>query len=118
LLDDPEMLQGVTELNQQIASLAPVINSGSPTEKVSVESSNPEVPVAVMFKVHEGSTYVFAAGMREGKTAAKFKLPGVEGTKTISVLGEGREITSKDGSFTDDFGAWDVHLYRIGKGTD
>jgi hypothetical protein len=41
-----------------------------------VESSNPDVPVAFLMKAHQGSTYLFAVGMREGKTNATFTLAG------------------------------------------
>jgi hypothetical protein len=113
LLDDPEMLKGVTELNNQIASLAPVLNSPSVAGKASVKSESSDIPIAIMVKQHQGSTYLFAAAMREGKTTAAFKISGDRGANKITVLGESREFTSKDGAFTDDFSSWDVHLYQI-----
>lgn len=115
LLDDAEMLQAVTELNGRITSLAPVLNSPSLSGKVTVESSNPEVPIAVMTKEHQGSTYVFAVALRKGKTIARFKVAGMHENSAIPVLGENREVTIKDGSFADDYSEWDVHLYRIGR---
>jgi hypothetical protein len=113
LLDDPEMLQAATELNNQIASLAPVLNSPTLAAKATADSSNAEVPIATMIKAHGGATYLFAAAMRDGKTNAKFALPGITGTQTIFVIGENRELKAKDGVFTDDFAAWDVHLYKM-----
>lgn len=113
LLDDPEMLQAVTELNGQISSLAPVLNSPTISGKVAVETSNPEVPVALMAKAYNGSIYVFAAAMREGKTTARFRIAGAEAGSTVSVQGENRKLVTRDGDFTDEFSAWDVHIYRM-----
>jgi hypothetical protein len=33
----------------------------------------------------------------------------------VKVLGEGREIGSKDGVFKDKFKPWDVHIYMLEK---
>src|SRR5437879_4244814 len=74
LLDDSELLEAVTKLNQQITDLAPALNSPTITNGISVKSSNQEVPVAAMVKELEGAAYVFAVGMREGSTTASFAL--------------------------------------------
>ena len=66
-----------------------------------------------MVEQHEGATYLFAVGMRDGATAAAFTDRGINGEKTIEVLGENRTKIGKDGAFTDRFGPWDVHLYRL-----
>ena len=113
LLSDEEMLSAVTEINKQIGELAPVLNSPATDGDVSVSSDNKDVPVAVMAKKYKGARYIFAVGMRNGKTVAKFTIPDMVGRRTIEVLGENRTILSKDGAFSDSFEAWDVHLYRI-----
>jgi hypothetical protein len=113
LLDDPEMLEAVTKLNAQIRDLAPVLNSPSVPGAAAVKSSKQEIPVAVMVKKYQGATYVFAAGIRNGETRASFTLKGLTGSPNAEVLGEGRTITLRRGTFEDDFKPWDVHLYRI-----
>jgi len=119
LLSDPEMLLEVTAINRQIIELAPVLNSPTIKDTVSVSSDNKDVPVAVMMKKYEGMTYFFAVGMRDGQTIATFIVRGLNNDRTVEVLGENRTITSKDGVFKDNFRAWDVHLYRIkGKNPD
>lgn len=52
--------------------------------------------------------------MRDGRTTATFELDGIDGEKTLEVLGENRTLFSRDGSFSDQFENWDVHLYRFG----
>jgi hypothetical protein len=113
LLSDPEMLSAVTDINRQIAILAPVLNSPTVADAAKVSSDNRAVPVASMVKKHAGATYVFAVAMRSGKTTATFTLQGLAGEKTVEVIGENRTVTSRSGVFRDSFGPWDVHLYRI-----
>jgi len=113
LLSDGEMLSVVTEINKQINALAPVLNSPTIDTDVSVSSENEDVPVAVMARDYKGAKYLFAVGMRDGSTKAKFTIPALKGKRTVEVLGENRTILSKDGIFSDTFEEWDVHLYRI-----
>jgi hypothetical protein len=113
LLDDPEMLAAVTALNNQITELAPVLNSPPVRDAVTVQSENAEVPVATMVKKYKGATYLFAVGMRDGATTVTFKLSGVDGGRTVEVIGENRKLAAANGSFNDRFGPWDAHLYRL-----
>jgi hypothetical protein len=114
LLSDPEMLRSVTSLNRQIQRLAPVLNSPAVPGAVTVSSSTTDVPIAAMAKKFKGDTYVFAVGMRAGSATGTFTLAGASaGSPTVEVIDEKRTIASVNGVFKDDFGPWDVHLYRI-----
>ncbi len=113
LLDDAEMLEGITRLNRQITELAPVLNSPSVPQSVTARAENSEVPMAIMQKQHQGETYVFAVPTRPGETAVSFSVKGITGQHTIEVLGEQRTLPSVDGVFNDRFGTWEVHLYRV-----
>ena len=113
LLDDPEMLAAVTRLNQQIMRLAPVLNSPAVQAVATVQLENTNVPVAAMIKHSGGATYLFAVGMRDGATKATFTLTGIEGNGLVEVLDENRTLTATNGSFSDHFDPWAVHLYRV-----
>lgn len=113
LLADEEMLATVTKTNQQIQQLAPVLNSPTIPEAVSVTTTNADVPVEAIVKRHGGATYVFAVAMRPGETHAECRVAGLSGKPRVEVLGEDRRIDITDGVFRDTFAAWDVHLYRI-----
>jgi len=113
LLSDPGMLLAVAEINKQINTLAPVLNSPTIDAGVSVLSENEDVPIAFMAKKYKDARYLFAVGMRDGKTTATFTAPALKGDRTVEVLGENRTILSANGIFRDSFEAWDVHLYRI-----
>jgi hypothetical protein len=112
LLSDPAMLAAVTTTNRQIIGLAPVLNSPTIEGKVDVLSDNKAVPIAIMTKRHNSTTYIFAVNMRGDSTMATFTLKDIESTQTVEVIDENRSLPSKDGIFQDRFAGWDVHLYR------
>jgi hypothetical protein len=115
LLDDQEMVTSVTSLNRQITTLAPVLNSPTLTNAVAVESGDQAIPVAAMMKRHGGATYLFAVAMRDGSTTATFALKGMAAEERVEVLDEQRTLVARKGSFKDQFGPWEVHLYRLGR---
>ena len=113
LLSDPNMLTAVTAINRRLVELAPVLNSPTIADGILVSSQNKDIPITAMAKNYGGAMYVFAVGMRDGRTNAKFAVQRLEGEKSVEVIGEERTIISKDGLFEDGFNPWDVHLYRI-----
>ncbi|HLK61432.1 MAG TPA: hypothetical protein VKU00_33085 [Chthonomonadaceae bacterium] len=121
LLDDPEMLKEVTEVNGQIRTLAPVLNSPTLESVVMVQSSNAQVPVDVMVKRQGKALYVFCVGMRNGETKATFTVRSVPKDAHGEVLwdgdrdgeGKGKAVLLSDGKFTDTFKPYEVHIYRL-----
>lgn len=113
LLEDSEMLAAVTALNQQITALAPVLNSPTLTNAVTVTTSDAAVPVATMVKQSGGQTYLFAVAMRGQATTAKFSFKEPATNLRVEVLGEARSFTATNGMFADQFAPWAVHLYRV-----
>lgn len=113
LLSDPAMLEAVTTTNKQIIGLAPILNSRTIKGKVDVLSDNEAVPIAIMTKKYNSTTYVFAVNMRGDPTTATFTIKDIEGTKTVEVIDENRSLSSKEGVFKDRLAGWDVHLYRM-----
>ena len=116
LLADEAMLAKVTETNLQIQRLAAVLNSPAIADSVTVKSSPGEVPVEAMVRRHGAATYVFAVGMRDGKSTATFKIAGLAKNAKAEVLDEGRTLEVRDGVFSDTFQPWEVHLYKIQDG--
>ncbi len=112
LLYDAPMLEMVSFTNNQIHRLAPVLNSPTIVTGATAAVSNAAVPVDTMVKKHDGATYLFAVGMRDGSTSATFTLAEpLNGT--VEVIDEERTLTVSGGVFTDDFSPYAVHLYRI-----
>jgi hypothetical protein len=113
LLADAEMLSEVTAVNRQIQELAPVLNSPTVADGAVVMSSEVDIPVEAVIKRHDGAVYVFAVGMRDGTTTARFRVAGVPAESRVEVLGEDRALVLKGGAFEDRFEPWDVHLFRV-----
>jgi hypothetical protein len=112
LLANAEIAKEVKAINARVTELAPVINSPA-VDNPTVESSDKDVPIAVMTRRHNGSTYVFAVSMRDRPVSGSFKLPGVAGK--VEVIGEGRRLDVAAGGWSDEFKGYDVHLYRLGQ---
>jgi hypothetical protein len=113
LIEDAELLKGVTTINRQIHELAPALNSPSIPDGAEIKSSNADVPVAGLVKRLGKATYLFAAAMRDGAAKASFTMKGIPAAASAEVLGEGRRVALKAGQFEDDFKPYEVHLYRI-----
>jgi hypothetical protein len=113
-IDDAPTAAALTAINQQITDLAPILNTPSVASALTVASSAAGVPVDTMLKQSGAARYVFAVGMRGAHTTARFTLSDLAGNAgTVEVIGEARTVALTDGSFTDDFSAYAVHLYRI-----
>ena len=112
-LDDAPTAAALNEINAQITKLAPVLNSPSVGNGVTVKSSTASIPVDTMLKRDGDGTYLFAAEMRGGNTTATFTLRDFLAAASAEVLGENRSISIRSGVFTDDFSSYGVHLYRI-----
>lgn len=109
----PDNVEAVTAINAEIHDLAPVLNTTSMEAAVTVTSSDGAVPIDTMVKRSAGATYVFAVAMRDGATSGTFELFAHGSATMVQVLGEDRTLPVVEGSFTDAFAGYDVHLYRI-----
>jgi len=76
-------------------------------------NANRRVPVKATFRSHDGYVYIFAAAMRQGRTAALFTVYGIGEDAEVEVIDEDRTIRCEGRTFQDTFADWDVHLYRI-----
>ncbi|MGE3309735.1 MAG: hypothetical protein AB7O66_07175 [Limisphaerales bacterium] len=117
LLDDPEMLAAVTSINRRIRELAPVLNSPSIPDRVTVTASVPEAPIAWMHKRHRDADYVFAVNLRNEEVKATLGSSDWKESKThVEALDETRSLGSaENGHFEDAFGPYAVHLYRLAR---
>jgi hypothetical protein len=112
LLDDPQMLQAVSTLNRQITKLAPVLNSPSLKDAVSVQTADPTAPIAITVREYEGATWIFAVTMRGQSTTAEFTIKNNPKIHSVEAVDENRNLPAQQSVFKDRFEPWDVHLYR------
>lgn len=115
LLDDPELLAAVTDINTQIHQLASVLNSPTLEGKLTVHGVSPNQEIATMCKRSADSLYVFAVNMRNDAATATFALSGpeVDARAAIQVEGEDRQLDLRDRQFQDEFPGYGVHIYRV-----
>jgi hypothetical protein len=105
----PDTVREITLVNEQIRQLAPVLNSSTPTNRVTVEAP---VEIATLVKRHGEATYVFAVNMEKKPAKARLLISGLAGPSAV-VLGEDRAVRLEDGAIRDEFGDYGVHLYKI-----
>ena len=112
ILRYPEIVSGVTAINAQIKSLAPVLNSPSITNIVQVNSSNPDVPIDFMVKNYNNETYLFTAAMRNTAVTATFTITnGISGN--VEEISENRQIIPGNNQFQDNFSGYGIHIYKF-----
>jgi hypothetical protein len=102
----PKVVEEVTQTNQLIRALAPVLNSPSVIGKPSA------VPIATMMKSYENVLYVFAVAMQNQVCSPRFTISQFR-DGLVQVLGEDRSLNISNGSFEDSFVGYGVHIYRI-----
>lgn len=113
LLADATMSAAVAAVNARITELAPVLNTQSVTNAVTVAASNAAVPIDTMVKRAGPATYLFAVAMRAGETDATFEVTCLPAGAVATELGDSRAIPVSAGTFSDHFTDYQVHLYRI-----
>jgi hypothetical protein len=98
----------VTQTNQRITALAPVLNSPSYQW-----TANPSLDT--MLKAYGGSYYLFAMPGRFGGTGSQaLTLPSTLNGGTAQVMFENRSVPITGGQFTDSFAAeYSYHIYKI-----
>jgi hypothetical protein len=106
---DPDVNRAVTEVNAQIADLAPVLNAPFADGYVTARG-----PVAVMAKAGaDGAWYVFAGADTAGDAGGDVTF-GVAAGSRVEVLFEDRTLAVQDGEFVDSFADGNaVHIYRV-----
>lgn len=68
--------------------------------------------VQTLVKEHDGALYLFTCNA--DKNPCRATISGLDGWTAVEVLNEdGRALTLEDGSFTDTWKRFDVHIYRL-----
>jgi hypothetical protein len=108
---------GITRVTREIADLAPVLSTRSAGFEPSVEyheiGHSVDDGVQWLVKEHDGALYVFTCNAY--RYPCRATLAAFNGWKTCTVLNEDRTLEIADGGVTDDWQAFDVHLYRFSK---
>lgn len=109
-----ENRRALGEINGQITRLTPVLLAPAARQAVRV-SADAEARVDFMAREHEGALYVFAVNYdpRALDSKVTVAVPGLRRGAKVEVIDEQRSIEAAEGSFTDHFKPFGVHLYRF-----
>lgn len=110
VLQDGELLAGITEINEQIDSLAAVINAPERKALTKLSSSQGDAAIAASWRSHGGKDYCFVVGMTDQPTELELASPR-EGIR-VDVLGESRFLEPRAGKIRDSLPGYGVRLYR------
>jgi hypothetical protein len=108
LLEYPEIVDAVKRVNAEVTSLAPVLNSPTVADAVTVNGD-----VTALAKKQGPDLYVFAVSRSNKPVRASFGVRAAPAGGAVEVLGEGRRIHAAGGRFDDEFTPYAVHLYKI-----
>jgi hypothetical protein len=110
VLQDSELLAGITAINEQIHSLAAVINSPEQKVLTKLSSSKGDATIATSWRSHRGKDYCFVAGLTDQPTELELESPR-KGVR-LEVLGESRFLELRNGKLRDSLPGYGVRLYR------
>ncbi|MEO6593873.1 MAG: hypothetical protein ABIP94_03875 [Planctomycetota bacterium] len=111
----PAVGRAIRNTNLSITAFGAVLTTR--TVPGTTVTTNSTVTVTALTKEFGGDTYIFAMG--NGDTTHQYgqsltaTISLVTKGTTVEVIGESRELTIVDSSFTDDFGPYQLHIYRI-----
>ncbi len=91
----------------EVEQLTPALSSLEPQPKVSCDTP----AVSCRAYRYDRSTWLVSVNTTNEDTPARFGLGGAEGQ--IEVVFEGRSVTARDGGWTDGFGPYERHVYRV-----
>ena len=114
-IETPEVAAAIRATNASVTAYGAVL--ARPTVAGTTVTTSGSVPVTALTKDFGRDTYVFAMG--DGNAAHRLGA-AVDATIAlptygafVEVLGESRTLPIVDSSFTDHFGAYELHVYRI-----
>lgn len=106
----PELEVEITHIGQTLKTLAPVINS-SERDDVQIEMLT-QGRVDAASRINDNKLYFFVVNMMNKNAECKLILPDSHSSSRFKEIYEDRTIQSSEGSFTEKFGPYEVHLYE------
>ena len=102
-------------LSQEIMMLEPIlISPARPDLVASVSAPNPPLEYLVKAGTNPSETVIFASNFTDAPIGnVTFRLSLSSPQSTVSVYGENRALPISNGSFTDNFNGYDVHVYIV-----
>lgn len=104
----PLTFDALSEIAQQVGGLKEVLLAPDPEQTQKIIQGGEAVHT--LLKEHDGAWYLLAVNPKNRPVAFACSLPGLSGK--AEVLWEDRTVESPDGTLTDSFEPYGVHVYR------
>jgi hypothetical protein len=109
LLADAEMAAAVGEINKEVMSVAPALNSPTVADLAKCDNAN----ISVLQKRVGNAVFLLTVSKSNAPEKANFTLLSSKGADQAEVLDEGRKISLVAGGFGDAYKPYEVHLYKV-----
>jgi hypothetical protein len=107
----PEIVAEMKTQNARITSIGDVLLSSIDPSNIGIDH-NPALRAT--WRVHNGKAYFIVLNFSDATlTNQQLKLYGVTPTATASVKGETRSVSISNGTMTDSFKPYEVHIYEV-----
>lgn len=103
----PELYIGMPHLTRELAFLEPVFAASDTGEKPLADSDT----ARLLLKKREGQRWLFVCNAEMTARDIALTLPGIGKDEQLTVLSEGRTVATRNGRWTDHFGAFECHIY-------
>jgi hypothetical protein len=98
----------IANVAKELKVLEPVLVDTNPVRRAQSDG-----PIETWLKHHDGHEYLIAVNRAEEPIKAKITIPGASVLLQTQVLFEDRMVKAEGASFTDEFEALGVHVYKI-----
>lgn len=106
----PEVAAEMTTTDAKIQSIARVLQSDIDPATRGFEASS---PLEGTWRVVDGKTYYVVLNFSNQAVTGTMTLQGIGDAALATVNGEGRSVPLVNGTFSDTFGAYSVHVYEV-----
>jgi hypothetical protein len=113
LLEHPEIVEAVKQVNAEVTRFAPDLNSPTVPDAVELAPTTTPPAVKVLCKRSGRDLLLFAVSRTDTPQRVSLTVRGAAPDAPVQRLDDGRRLALRSGQFDDDFGPYEVHLYRI-----
>jgi len=110
----PEIVAEMTATDAKIQSIGRVLQSNIDPPTRGFEGSS---PLEGTWRVVDGKTYYVVLNFSNQAVTGTMTLQGIGDVASATVNGEGRSVSLVNGTFSDTFGAYSVHVYEVASAT-
>ncbi|HEY7117849.1 MAG TPA: PA14 domain-containing protein [Tepidisphaeraceae bacterium] len=106
----PEVAAEMTTTDAKIQSIAAVLQTAIDPP---IRGLQADAPLEGTWRVKDGKTYYVVLNFSDQTVTRSLTLQGIGAAASAVVLGEGRSVSLVNGSFSDAFEPYSVHVYQV-----